>query len=174
MDILVAYGTTEGHTRKIAEFSGRRIEELGHYAELLDLNLSEVQANVVSYDKIIVAGSVHQKRHQDAVGAFILANRKTLEEKPALFLSTSLSAAFEEGQAEAQGYVDNFLEYLEWSPTATLLVAGALKYDEYDFFKSQIIEHVVLKGRDLDDPKGDHDFTDWSEVAETVDGFVGS
>mgnify|MGYP000380316922 CR=1 FL=1 len=113
-------------------------------------------------------------RHQNELAAFVIASRKALQAKPSLFVSVSLSAAFDDGLEEAQEYADNFAEYMEWSPTAIVLVAGALQYDEYDFFKSQIIEHVVLKGRPIEGPKGDHDFTDWSKLAEAVEGFIGS
>ena len=171
MKILVAYGTTEGHTRKICEFVANRVRELGHDTDLIDLGRKQGDATPESQDRIVVAASVHQMGHQDSVGGFVIANRSALAEKPTLFLSVSLSAAFEEGQAEAQKYIDDFLTKLDWSPTKALPIAGALKYDEYDFFKSQIIEHVVLDGR-YEGGKTDHDFTDWSKLAEEVESFL--
>jgi len=43
-----------------------------------------------------------------------------------------------------------------------MLVAGALRFDEYDYFKQQIVEHVVLKDHQTNQPKGDYEFTDWA------------
>lgn len=171
MNILIAYATTEGQTRRIAEFAAKRIEARGHGAELLDLTGTHA-TDLDAVDKVILAGSVHQFRHQEELAAFIIANRDKLKTKPSLFMSVSLSAAFPEDEAEAAQYASGFLGYLDWTPDTVLLVAGALRYDEYDFFKSQIIKHVVMAGRQGDVPKGDHEFTDWDAVGTAVDGFA--
>jgi menaquinone-dependent protoporphyrinogen oxidase len=139
---------------------------------LFDTAGSPGDLHVGSYDKIIVAGSVHQQRHQEFVEVFVTAKLAELQKRPTLFLSVSLSAAFPEGMREAQRYVDAFLVSTGWTPTQSLLVAGALRYAEYDYFKEQIIEHVVLKGRKAEGPKGDHEFTDWAALFSVVDTFV--
>ena len=36
----------------------------------------------------------------------------------------------------------------------------------------QIVEHVVLKDREVNGPKGDHEFTDWDGLARSVEAFV--
>jgi len=111
MKILVAFGTLEGQTRKIAEAVAARVHDLGHDAHLFDTagTGSPADLHVDSYDKIIVAGSVHHERHQDSVEDSVTAKVAELQKKPTLFLSVSLSAAFPEGMTEAQSYVDAFL-----------------------------------------------------------------
>ena len=44
-----------------------------------------------------------------------------------------------------------------------------LRYDEYDYFKAQIIEHVVLKSRKVEGAKGDYEFTDWTALFAAVE-----
>jgi menaquinone-dependent protoporphyrinogen oxidase len=173
MRILVAYATPEGQTQKIAEAAARRVRELGHEAELFNTGRSPAGLQVNAYDKIVVAGSVHQQQHPEPVEDFVVANLAELQKRPTLFfLSISLSAAFAEGMTEAQGYVDAFLAETGWTPTQSLLVAGALQHGEYDYFKAQIIEHVVLKGRQVNEPARDHEFTDWAALARAVKSFV--
>lgn len=174
MKILIAYGTSEGQTKKIAEAVAARVQELRHNAHLYDTASNPADLHVDSYDKIIVAGSVHQRRHQESVEVFVTAKLAELHKKPTLFLSVSLSAAFSEGMPEAQSYLDAFLKSTGWKPTQSLLVAGALRYAEYDYFKEQIIEHVVLKGRKMDGRTGDHEFTDWASLSRAIDSFVRS
>jgi menaquinone-dependent protoporphyrinogen oxidase len=171
--ILIAYGTSEGQTRKIAEAAAARVREHGHDAKLFDTAGSPANLNMDDYDKIVVAASVHQKRHQDSVEVFVTAKLVKLQ-KPTLFISVSLSAAFSEGLPEAQSYLDAFFKSTGWKPTQSLLVAGALRYDEYDYFKQQIIEHVVLKGHNVDERKGDYEFTDWDSVFRAIDFFIHS
>ena len=171
MKILIAYGTSEGQTRKIAAAVAARVLELGHDAHLFDTASLE-DIHVDSYDKIVVAGSVHQQQHQESVEVFVMASLAELQKRPTLFLSVSLSAAFSEGMLEAQSYVDAFFVSTGWKPTQSLLVAGALRYSEYDYFKEQIIEHVVLKGRRVEGPKGDYEFTDWETLSRAIDSFA--
>jgi menaquinone-dependent protoporphyrinogen oxidase len=174
MRILVAYGTSEGQTRKIAEAVAGRVRDLGHEAYLFDTAGNPMDLHVETYEKIIVAGSVHQRRHQESVEVFVTAKLAELQKKPALFLSVSLSAAFAEGMTEARSYVDAFLTTTGWKPAQALLVAGALQYAEYDYFKEQVIEHVVLKGRKVEGSKGDCEFTDWISLTRAIDAFVRS
>ena len=49
-----------------------------------------------------------------------------------------------------------------------------VRYDEYDYFKAQIIEHVVLKGRKIERAEGDYEFTDWTALFAAVDSFYRS
>ena len=150
------------------------MHELGHDAHLFDTASSPEDLHANSYDKIIVAGSVHHQQHQEFIEVFVTARLAELKTRPTLFLSVSLSAAFSEGTSEARSYVDAFLGSTGWKPTQSLLVAGALRYAEYDYFKEQIIEHVVLKGRKVEGPKGDYEFTDWEALSRAVDSFVRS
>ena len=80
MGILIAYGTSEGQTRKTANKIAARIHELGHDAYLFD-TVSLEETDVGSYDKVIVAGSVHQQRHQDSVEVFVIASSAELQKR---------------------------------------------------------------------------------------------
>jgi menaquinone-dependent protoporphyrinogen oxidase len=172
MKVLVAYATTEGQTRKISEHVAQYVKELGHDPEIVDTGRRRRQIHADEFDAFIVAASVHQDGHQEEISAFVTGARDVLNAKPSLFLSVSLSAAFDEGKAEAQGYIDRFIEESGWRPTKSLAVAGALRGDAYDYFQQQILQHVVLKGQETHDPGENHEFTDWQELERTVDEFL--
>jgi menaquinone-dependent protoporphyrinogen oxidase len=171
MRILIAYGTTEGQTRKIAKAVAARVQELGHDAHLFDTAGLE-PVDVDTYDEVVVAASVHHERHQESVEGFVMASLAELQKRPTLFLSVSLAAAFPEGASDAKRYADAFLRSTGWKPMMSLLVAGALRYDEYDYFKAQIIEHVVLKCREVEGAKGDYEFTNWESLFQAVDLLI--
>lgn len=172
MKILVVYGTTEGQTRRIAEQVADRLTRQGHDATIRNSSRWQEDLGVESFDKVIIAGSVHAQKHQRELEMFVMTNRDALQAKPTLFLSVSLSAAFPGGEDEAQAYVDAFLDYTDWKPTKTLTVAGALRYEEYDYFMEQIVHHVVLEGREQDPEEGDREFTDWDALFSAVDEFA--
>lgn len=172
MKVLVAYGTTEGQTRKIAETVAEQVRHLGHEVTLFDTSGLRGDLDPESFDKLVVAGSVHERRHQESVEIFVLANVKKLVTTPTMFLSVSLAAAFEDRLAEAQSYIDSFTESVGWRPTQSLPVAGAVRHGEYGYHKEQILAHIVLDGREIDDPGADHEFTDWASLAAAVEKFI--
>jgi len=172
MKVLIAYATTEGQTMKIAETIAIHVRELGHVVELIDTDRVRRDFHVDDFNSIIVAASVHQHDHQDAIELFVVASRAVLNAKPIMFLSVSLSAAFDEGRGEAQNYIAKFIQKTGWTPSISLPVAGALRNEGYDYYQQQILEHIVLKNREVDRPERDHEFTDWKGLMETVEDFL--
>jgi menaquinone-dependent protoporphyrinogen oxidase len=170
--ILVAYGTTEGQTRKIAEFVAEHLREAGNDVQLHDSARLALGLKVGDADVVVVAASVHLKVHQESIANFVFAHEDQLRLKPSLFLSVSLSAAFDEGKTDAKAYADQFVAEAGWEPTRTILVAGALRYSEYDYFKEQIIQHLVLKGREISVSTGDYEFTDWDDLSRQIADFM--
>jgi menaquinone-dependent protoporphyrinogen oxidase len=172
MKVLIAYATTEGQTKKIAEKIANQVRELGHVVELIDTNRKHRDFHVDDFNAIMVAASVHQDSYQDAIELFVVACRTILKTKPTMFVSVSLSAAFDEGRDAAQNYIAKFSEQTGWIPTISLSVAGALRNEGYDYYQQQILEHIVLKNRNVDRPERDHEFTDWKGLAESVETFL--
>ncbi|MGE3528345.1 MAG: flavodoxin domain-containing protein [Methyloceanibacter sp.] len=173
MNGLIVYGTTEGQTRKIAEWAAAHLRERGHEAELRDSAAAGSGLNLERFDAFIIAASVHHEFHQASVRDFVMAHRGALAAKQAAFISVSLSAALEGGQAEARKYVASFLDATGWKPKSTLLLGGALRFTDYDYFQEQIVRFNVMKG---DAPPGvgheDREFTDWNALGAFIDGFL--
>jgi menaquinone-dependent protoporphyrinogen oxidase len=172
MNVLIAYASTEGQTRKIANFIADHIRSLDHKVKVFDTGSTLHDVDVNEFDKVILAASVHQQKHQDSLEIYVAAKRKKLEVRPTLFVSVSLAAAFTDTQHEATRYMNEFLSELGWQPSSMLAVAGAVRHDEYGYYREQILEHVVLDGIHLDDVREDREFTDWGALASEVDEFV--
>lgn len=174
MKILVAYGSTEGQTRKIAQHAAKILADYGHQADTYNCERRPHGQPIEQFDAMIVAASVHQEDHQEEVVAFATAHKARLETKPSAFISVSISAAFEDGKKDAEKYVERFVAATGWNPKLTHMAAGALKLTEYDFFKEQIIRHVVLAGREVPAGKRDWEFTDWNALDRFLSGFLES
>ncbi len=172
MKVLIAYATTEGQTRKIAQTIADQIADLGHQPQLLDTARKRRDVHIDDFDAFVVAASVHQDRHQDEIEVFVASCLDVLAIKPGMFVSVSLATAFEDKAADAAGYIADFQSRTGWSPGQSLAVAGALKSDEYDYFQQQILQHIVLENQDsfrLDEPR---EFTDWAGLADAVKKFL--
>jgi menaquinone-dependent protoporphyrinogen oxidase len=113
---------------------------------------------------------VHQEYHQETITNFVMAHLKLLENKPSVFISVSLSAVLEE--TEAQRYVDRFVAMTGWRPRMTLLLGGALRFTEYDYFQEQIVKFIVMKRGDVLTDRQDREFTDWKALADFLDTFL--
>jgi menaquinone-dependent protoporphyrinogen oxidase len=172
LNVLVVYGTTEGQTRKIAERTAAYIREGGHQAVLRDSAALASVSDLESFHAFVIAASVHQQQHQETIAAFVAAHRKLLNAKPSAFISVSLSAAMDDGRAEAQKYVDRFVSVTDWRPSMTLLLGGALRLTEYDYFQEQIVKFIVLKGGNVASTGRDREFTDWNSLTTFVDRFL--
>ena len=172
MNVLIVYGTTEGQTRKIAEWTATRIRERGHQVKLLDSAALEADLDLETYDAFIIAASVHQKCHQEAITNFVIAHREALSAKPSAFISVSLSAVLEGAETEAQKYVDSFISVSGWRPRRTLLLGGALRFTEYDYFQEQIVKFIVMKRSGAASIGRDREFTDWQALTDFIDRFL--
>ena len=172
MKVLILYGTTEGQTRKIAEWTATHVRDLGHEVELRDSASPASDLDLATFDAFIIAASVHQERHQDTIINFAIVHHQLLNAKTAAFISVSLSAVLELERKEAQHYVDRFVSVTGWQPRMTLLLGGALRFTNYDYYQEQIIKFIVLKRGSAVSTERDHEFTDWNTLANFVDGFL--
>jgi menaquinone-dependent protoporphyrinogen oxidase len=172
LNVLIVYGTTEGQTRKIAEWTATYIRERGHQAEQRDSAALKSDLDLETYDAFIIAASVHQEYHQETIINFVIAHLEVLDTKPSAFISVSLSAVLEGGGTEAQKYVDSFVSVTGWRPRMTLLLGGALRFTEYDYFQEQIVKFIVMKRESAASTGRDREFTDWNALAGFVDGFL--
>jgi menaquinone-dependent protoporphyrinogen oxidase len=171
--ILIVYGTTEGQTRKIAGWIAGRVRQRGHEAELRDSAALLSDLDLTAFDAFIVAASVHHEHHQKAIINFVVAHRELLNVTPSAFISVSLSAVLEDEKVEAQRYLDQFVLATSWKPTMTLLIGGAARFTEYDYFQEQVIKFIVMRRGVTMGTNQDREFTDWNELGDFVDKFIG-
>jgi menaquinone-dependent protoporphyrinogen oxidase len=172
--LLIAYGTTEGQTRKIAEFVAAAARARGVEVELVDSAAERAASVQPVYAAAVVCGSLHQHRYQASLLHFVKDNRSWLAGIPTAFVSVSLAAAMEDtrGRTEMAGATDAFFAESGWKPAVTRYVAGALRYTEYDYFKRLIVRLLAKRHGGETDASRDHEYTDWDDLTRFVDEFV--
>lgn len=172
--LLVVYGTTEGQTRKIAEYIADAARARGVEVELLDSAAERAASVQPIHAAAIVCGSLHQHRYQASLSRFVKDNRSWLAGIPTAFVSVSLAAAMDDvrGRTEMAGAADAFFAECGWTPADTRHVAGALRYTEYDYFKRLIVRLLAKRHGGDTDASRDHEYTDWDDLTRFVDEFV--
>jgi menaquinone-dependent protoporphyrinogen oxidase len=169
--ILIAYGTTEGQTARIADQLAGVIRSRGFESQAVDLKRSN-DFPLHAYDAVIVGGSIHMGKHQDDVADFVRKNRAALERLPSAFFSVSLAAHGDIENAEA--YVANFEQQTGWRPAKIGLFSGALLYRKYGLLKRYMMKRIVRdKPGDVStDTSRDHVYTDWDQVQRFAEDFL--
>ncbi|HEU4453008.1 MAG TPA: flavodoxin domain-containing protein [Longimicrobium sp.] len=169
--LLVVYGTTEGHTRKVAGEIARALRGNGHAADVIEASLRPSPAG---YDGVVVAASVHQLRHQESVTRFIHDHVHLLGTMPTAFFSVSLNAALadEEHQEAAWECVEGLVAETGWRPGAAFLVAGALRYSRYGFFTRWIMRRFARRYTGDTDTSRDYEYTDREKLRRDAGSFL--
>jgi menaquinone-dependent protoporphyrinogen oxidase len=172
--ILVAYATTEGQTRKVAEFIAERLRIRGHRVDLIDTASTAAEAVNPAYQAAFIGGSVHYDKHQGALVHFVKSNLEWLNAMPTAFFSVSLAPVHADagGRAHAQQAADRFVEQTGLKPRLVRLVNGALLYTQYDFFKRMMMKMISRQQGRSTDTSHDNEYTDWVDVEAFVDEFL--
>jgi menaquinone-dependent protoporphyrinogen oxidase len=172
--ILVAYATVEGQTRKIAQHVADYLTRRRNGVRLVDLASPPENLDLAAFDAVILAASVHAKRHHAAAAHFAAQNADALSRRPSALISVSLHAmgGDADDEEEARAYVDVFCADSGWLPRSVCYAAGALRFTKYDFFK-RFAARALAKERGLvPDESGDIELTDWRALDAFVDDFL--
>ena len=166
MRLLIVYGTTEGQTRKIAEFLALEAENAGADVTLCDASMEPVRPD--DYDAVMIGASLHMYKYQNSVGHYIKNHVSTLNDMPSLFFSVSMSALYaghdEETFQELKDITEAFHVGTGWDPTVIEYVAGALRYTQYDFFKKMVMRLIARSNHGDTDTSHDYEYTDWAKL----------
>ncbi len=173
MNILIAYASTEGQTRKIARYATDYLIGQGHCVELAGAE-DACDAEFARFDAVLLAGSVHAGNYQKPL--IKLAKRKAaaLAQVRSAFLSVSLAAAGTDADdwAGLSACVNRFAEKTGWVPPTVMHVAGAFRFSEYDFFKSWAMRWIASQKDQDVDSRQDKEYTDWAALKKTLDEWL--
>lgn len=173
--ILIVYGTTDGHTRKIAHVLAEDLRAERCSVDIVDAAGMLPRLSPEGYDGVIVAASVHIGDYQKAVARWVREHAVALNAKPSAFLSVSLAVVERRAQVrqEVISIMERLLERSGWRPTITKMVAGALPYTRYGWLKRQMMKRIVAKAGGDTDTTRDFEYTDWIDLRNFAQDFAG-
>ena len=174
MHVLIAYATTEGHTRDLAHFIMRTLAAEGHQVAVEEAPAAEPYPDPSAYQAVFLAGSLHQARYQPRLVRFARARHAALNATPSAFISVSLSAAGlnPEDWAGLDDCLSQFEHETLWTPAAVHQAAGAIRYSQYDFFKRLVLKHIAAQRGHRTVTSHDYDMTDYEALARFCRDFV--
>lgn len=171
--LLIVYGTTDGHTRRIAEAVEDYGAAFGHTVVVMDAATRPTLRGDDGWDGVIVCAPIRRRRHPAAVARFARENLPLLSRLPTAFFSVSLSAAGNAAAvAGARACAERFVKETGWHPGMVRLVAGALLYTRYNWLVRWIMRRIAARNGGDTDTSRDYDYTDWQRLREDVEEFV--
>ena len=172
MNILIVFGTTEGQTRKVAQFLKTEAEKHGHRADIADATDNPPPPD--NYDVVLIGASLHMHKYQSSVFHYIKENAETLNKLTSGFFSVCLAAlgTDDESLKELNEITAAFLKDTGWKPVDIEQVPGALRYSKYDFLKKMIMRMIAKKGGKDTDTSGDYEYTDWPKVKAFLERMI--
>src|SRR4030095_5250589 len=126
--ILVLYGTTEGHTARVADSIGATLRAHGDMADVVQA--SRPGPSPEDYSGIVIAASVHGGRYQTAVRRWVRMHAAVLGSKPTAFVSVCLGVLQHDPvvDRELAAIMARLLQDTGWRPMMTKIVAVARLY----------------------------------------------
>ena len=164
--ILILYATTDGQTGKIARAIGRTLHDVG--VQALVVNAADAQgARPEDFDAVIVAASVHAGGYQRSVVRWVRAHLVGLNGRPTAFVSVCLGVLQHDPvvDREIAAIAERFFGKTLWRPHEVKVVAGALMYTKYWWWKRLAMRRIVAKAHGDIDTSRDFEYTDWEDVA---------
>jgi menaquinone-dependent protoporphyrinogen oxidase len=166
------FGTTDGHTSRVAEKVAHELRDLGRTVDVVDLR----EKKPVSFDGVdaaILAGSLRVGRFQRELVEFAHDNADLLARLPNAFLAVSLTAAHDSPSAhrELAKPLARFSAETRWVPKETLHVAGALLYTRYGFFTRLVMRFISKRAGGDTDTSREYEYTDWAALAAFASRF---
>ena len=173
--VLVLYGSTYGHTERIARRVADGLAAAGEDVTLLAADASAPEMSPRDYDGVVIGASLIAGRHQRTVRTFVRRHHAVLNEVPSAFFSVSASAAShdERGRSEARACLTRFLRETDWYPALTETVAGAIRYTRYNPLVRWWMRRICVKAGGPTDTSRDHELTDWAQVDRFAAAFAG-
>ena len=174
MRALIVYGTTEGHTREIANFAARVLRERDLPTTVEEAGADARHPDPARYDLVFLAASLHVSHYQPRLAAYARAHHAVLNAGRSAFISVSLSAAGQnphdwEGLEQC---LARFQQETQWTPAAVHQAAGAIRNSQYDFFKRLALKHIAAQRGHRTRASQDYDLTDYDALSSFVLDFA--
>lgn len=172
--ILILYGTTDGHTRKISETLAKTFKEEKCVVDLINAREASLDLPINEYDAVVITASIHAFNYQRSVKRWVRRHAAELIKKPNAFVSVSLGILEKRprAQEDLQKILDRFTASTRWRPMMTKAVAGAVPYTRYGFLKKWMMKKIAAKAGGDTDTSRDYEYTDWDDLKNFGRDFV--
>jgi menaquinone-dependent protoporphyrinogen oxidase len=167
--ILIVYGTTDGHTAKVAGAIADALRAGGAVVDVHQIGRAHCLPD--GYDGVIVASPLRGGKYLKPVRRWVHAHAAVLNVRSTVFVSICLGVLQHDPAVNRalNAIVVRFLAETGWRPTVTKLVAGALPYTRYNWFIRRVMKRIAAQAGGDTDTTRDYEYTDWPDLRGFAD-----
>lgn len=171
--VLIVYGTTDGHTRKIAGAIAETLRSTGLDVEVVNAR-GAFDPKPEDYEGVIVAASVRGGTYRREVRRWVRSHAAALGGRPTAFVSVCLGVLNQSPKTNKvlAGIMTRFFDETGWRPPVTKIVAGALLYTRYNWVIRWIMRRIAARARGDTDTTRDYEYTDWADLRVFAGDFA--
>jgi menaquinone-dependent protoporphyrinogen oxidase len=170
--VLVVYGTTDGHTAKVAGAIAGTLRSRA--AVVVDVHkIGRTHCLPDGYDGVIIAAPVRGGKYQKSIRRWVRTHAAVLNAKTTAFVSVCLGVLQHDSAVDRTltSIIDGFLDETGWQPVVTKRIAGALPYTRYNWLIRLLMKRIAAKaGGDIDTTR-DYEYTDWQDLRTFAEQF---
>ncbi|WP_409421485.1 menaquinone-dependent protoporphyrinogen IX dehydrogenase [Pseudaeromonas sp. ZJS20] len=164
MRVAVFYSSRNGQTRKILETLLRGQPDA--QVEWYDLH-QYPKKNLTKYDKVLIGASIRYGHFHPSLESFIQGHLEQLKAVDANLIGVCLTARKpEKATPKTNPYMRKLLARVAWHPQRAAVFAGALRYSQYNWWQTRIIQLIMKMTGGQTDTSQDVELTDWAAVEE--------
>jgi menaquinone-dependent protoporphyrinogen oxidase len=162
--ILVVYGTTDGHTAKIASAIADTLRSHGAVVDVHQAGRTQCLPD--HYDGVVVAAPVRGGKYLKPVRRWVRAHVAALNTRTTAFVSVSLGVLQHDPAVDRtlKAIINRFLAETGWHPVVIKSVAGALLYTRYNWFIRRVMKRIAAKAGGDTVTTRDYEYTDWQDL----------
>ena len=163
--ILILYGTSEGHTEKVATIIANTLTDLRCDVDVIQAGT--VDPAVAKYDGVIIAASIHGSRFQPALVDCVRKHAAEIAARPNALVEVCLSILNKSDPtvlAKLDAIVDDLATETRWRPDIIKRVAGAMPYTKFSLLIRWIVKSIIGEATGATDTSRDYVYTDWDDV----------
>ena len=169
--ILLLYATMEGQTEKIANKINANLGTEGCMVTMVNVSKPE-QIKAIDpsdFDLLVFGASVHIGKIEKPMIAFINHHVDSIKTKPRSLFVVLMAAASSDPTSRAKSLAD-ISQYLDKTLQVSFankeMIAGAIKYTQYNWFIKWVMKQITKKEGGSTDTSRDHEYTDWDQVVQ--------
>lgn len=164
LKFLIIYSSTDGQTKKIADFIANKIESKVESVQVISID--ELHANILNdFTHIVLGASIRYGKFNSKVFKLIETELMKTSDKFTAFYSVNLTARkMGKDEPHTNAYTRKLLEKTNWKPNSIRVFAGALLYPKYGVFDKFMIKLIMkMTGGETNTSK-QVEYTDWVKV----------
>lgn len=172
--IAVLFSTRDGHTKKIIDTMIATANKEEWKVDLFNLH-DEPELDLNQYERVLIAASIRYGHFHPSLNNFVKKHLQALSNKEAYLMTVNLVARKPgKDTPETNLYTRKWLAQTKWQPTGVEVVAGALKYSQYNWWQTKIIQFIMWMTGGSTDTTKDIEFTNWEKVQKFAERLLKS